>query len=301
MAGLVLSCVAWLLHLAAFGVLAPALVAVHRAAAAWAAGQPMPGMAGALRAALKIWRGTSFRVEGASMATTAPLLAAATALAAAGIVPGFCRGMPTAAMFDPVVLVSLLLACEAAPILGALAVGTSATGRAATGAAWDAARGFAALLLAGFAATAALGGNLDLPSAEVTPAARATLLAAATIYAVRAAAALRETPELVAEAGGPDLVLLRWAAAARAAVLLTLARDLVLPWVWPDALPDATALPRWPLGLFAWVATLLLAAGSLGVVAGTAAPARAAGRGGAALVVVAAFVLAAALLGQATP
>ena len=298
MPGLILSGIAWLPHLAVFILLAPALLASHAVARAAAAGQPAPRIGALAVAARTAWRGGSFRIEGvAGMATTAPLLSGTAAVAAMAVVPGFCHGLPTAGLADPIVVAALLLAAEAAPVLAALAVGTSATGSAATDAAAGLLRRFAGLLLVAFTILAS-GGNLDAGLAEATPAARIALLAAAWVAVAQAAEALRGAPGLLAEMGGPDLVLLRWAAAARAAVLLTLARDLVVPWLWPGALPDASALPGWPLALLAWVATLLLAAGVLGAVAARRFLDREAG---AIMAAVAATALVAVLLDQATP
>lgn len=289
--------VAWLIQLVVFALLAPALLAAHAMARAASAGQPVPRGGALVAAALRVWRGNSFRIGGASgIATTAPLLAAATALGAGAIVPGFCRGLPIGGLADPVILAALLLATEAAPVLAALAVGTSATGAGAIRAAQELLPRFAALLLASLAISAVAGGDLDASLTDATPTVRAILLAAALIAVMQAAEALRGEPGLLAELGGPDLLLLRWAAAARAAALLTLARYVTMPWLWAASVPDPSAVARWPLALAAWIATLLLAAAALGAMAGRLTPSRARHTG---WVAVATGVLVAALLGQA--
>ncbi len=303
MPALILSGVAGLLHLAVFVLLAPALLATYALARTAAAGQTVPRGSALVTAALTVWRGSSFRIDGVSgIATAAPLLSAASALAAMAIVPGFCHGPPSAGLADPIIVATLLLVAELAPVLAALAVATSALGQAATHAAAELLRRFVGLVLVAFA-TLAVGGSLDAGVSDATPVTRAILLAAALVAVVQAAEALEGAPGLLAELGGPDRVLQHFAAAARAAVLLTFARDLVLPWLWPDSLPDAAALPRWPLAMAFWVATLLLAAALLGVLAGRVAPARPdeRRRRSVALAAVAAGALLTALLGQAAP
>jgi formate hydrogenlyase subunit 4 len=262
-----------ILHIALMLAAAPLVVGGVRWLKARLMGRAGPHPLQPLRDVLKLLRKRPLLAEGAGAASrAAPYVAAAAALAAAALVPGFARGMVLAPLADLVLIAGLLAVGRVALALAGMDAGTAFGGMGASremsfAALAEPALLVAVLILALLAGTTAPEG-IAAPFQEGAVGLRVSLLLA--LVAVLAVALVENArmpadnpathleltmvhEAMVLEASGRHLALWEAAAALRLTTWLALVAAVFLPF---GSAPAGFAPLGWALGLLAWAAKL---------------------------------------------
>lgn len=265
------------LHIALVVAIAPLLLGAIRWLKARMLGRAAPHPLQPLRDMLKLLRKRPVMAENASWITrVAPYAAAATALAALALMPGFARGMALAPLSDLLLMAGLLALGRVALALAALDAGTAFGGLGAAREMSFAALAEPVLLIAALI-LAILAGTTGVEAIAAgfqdgAPGLRVSLVLALIALCAVALADTARIPvdnpathleltmvheAMILEASGRHLALWEAAAAFRLTFWLALIAAVFIPF---GAAPAGFAPLGWALGLLAWVGKLAVLA-----------------------------------------